>query len=161
MARRLPDEEIVPDLPIIPMLDMSFQLLSFFILTFNPAPTEGQIAMTLPKEEGGPPVSMPNLTDDKPVKYTVKVTATDTGTINSMTLTEADSAKPPVDLGASLDKYFEELQSRAKQNAGKPTKLTLEIDPKLLQEHVVHLLDQGIRAGFNDIAPVPIDVKDR
>src|SRR5262249_39330773 len=64
MARRLPEEEIVPDLPIIPMLDMSFQLLSFFILTFNPAPTEGQIAMTLPKEEGGSGVSMPSLADD-------------------------------------------------------------------------------------------------
>ena len=60
MSRRSQGTESVePDLPITPMLDMSFQLLAFFILTFKPAPTEGQIAMTLPKEEGGPRLRRP------------------------------------------------------------------------------------------------------
>src|SRR5207249_4090980 len=35
-------------LPIVPMLDMSFQLLFFFIITFNPGAVEGQMAMNLP-----------------------------------------------------------------------------------------------------------------
>ena len=30
------------------MLDMAFQLLTFFILTFKPAPVEGQISLRLP-----------------------------------------------------------------------------------------------------------------
>lgn len=30
------------------MLDMAFQLLTFFILTFRPAPMEGQLALNLP-----------------------------------------------------------------------------------------------------------------
>ena len=30
------------------MLDMAFQLLAFFILTFRPAPMEGQIKLMLP-----------------------------------------------------------------------------------------------------------------
>jgi biopolymer transport protein ExbD len=30
------------------MLDMAFQLLTFFILTFRPAPTEGQLAVNIP-----------------------------------------------------------------------------------------------------------------
>ena len=30
------------------MLDMAFQLLSFFILTFRPAPIEGQLSLNLP-----------------------------------------------------------------------------------------------------------------
>jgi biopolymer transport protein ExbD len=30
------------------MLDMAFQLLAFFILTFRPAPVEGQLALNLP-----------------------------------------------------------------------------------------------------------------
>ena len=33
--------------PITPMLDMAFQLLTFFILTYRPAPTEGQFSMNL------------------------------------------------------------------------------------------------------------------
>ncbi len=32
----------VPDVPITPMLDMAFQLLTFFVLTYQPAPAEGQ-----------------------------------------------------------------------------------------------------------------------
>jgi biopolymer transport protein ExbD len=151
---------VEPDLPITPMLDMSFQLLAFFIMTFKPAPTEGQIAMTLPKEEGGG-ISMPSPSDDKPVRYIVQVAATEKGAIAAMTLTEAESAKAGTDLKADIGVYFEELKKLAELNKGKPAKLTLEIEPKLLQEYVVSLLDHGIRAGFSDIAPVPVNPKER
>lgn len=30
------------------MLDMAFQLLAFFVLTFKPAPTEGEVALRMP-----------------------------------------------------------------------------------------------------------------
>ncbi|MHB1560847.1 MAG: ExbD/TolR family protein [Isosphaeraceae bacterium] len=36
-----------PTVPVAPMLDMAFQLLTFFILTFKPLPTEGQFVMNL------------------------------------------------------------------------------------------------------------------
>lgn len=36
------------ELNLAAMLDMAFQLLTFFILTFRPAPVEGQISMRLP-----------------------------------------------------------------------------------------------------------------
>src|SRR4051795_5638446 len=35
------------EVQITPMLDMAFQLLTFFILTFHPMPTEGQFSMNL------------------------------------------------------------------------------------------------------------------
>ena len=38
-------EEI--QIPITPMLDMAFQLLTFFILTYHPMPSEGQFSMNL------------------------------------------------------------------------------------------------------------------
>jgi biopolymer transport protein ExbD len=38
-------------LPITPMLDMTFQLLFFFIMNFNPADLEGQMDMSLPSED--------------------------------------------------------------------------------------------------------------
>lgn len=37
-------------LPITPMLDMSFQLLFFFMLNFNPQPAEAFVEMALPSE---------------------------------------------------------------------------------------------------------------
>jgi biopolymer transport protein ExbD len=36
------------ELNLAAMLDMAFQLLTFFILTFKPAPIEGQVALRLP-----------------------------------------------------------------------------------------------------------------
>ncbi|MFO1019164.1 MAG: biopolymer transporter ExbD [Planctomycetales bacterium] len=36
------------ELNLAAMLDMAFQLLAFFILTFRPSPIEGQIDMQLP-----------------------------------------------------------------------------------------------------------------
>ena len=36
------------ELPITPMLDMAFQLLAFFILTYHPSALEGQVALALP-----------------------------------------------------------------------------------------------------------------
>jgi biopolymer transport protein ExbD len=34
-------------IPITPMLDMAFQLLTFFILTYRPVPAEGQFSMNM------------------------------------------------------------------------------------------------------------------
>jgi biopolymer transport protein ExbD len=43
--KRRKHEEV--EIQITPMLDMAFQLLTFFILTYQPAPTEGQFSMNL------------------------------------------------------------------------------------------------------------------
>jgi biopolymer transport protein ExbD len=164
MARhhRMVTDQVEPDLPITPMLDMSFQLLAFFVMTFRPSPTEAQIAMALPPpDSGGSDVKIPDPTADKPTKYIVNVESTETGTIKSMTIREEDAAAEAKELGADLGNYFKELKSRSDQLKGKPGKLTLELDDKLLEVYVVGLLDHGVRAGFNDISPVPADVKKR
>jgi biopolymer transport protein ExbD len=44
--KRRSGEEVT--LNVTAMLDMAFQLLTFFILTFKPAPIEGQISLRLP-----------------------------------------------------------------------------------------------------------------
>ena len=145
---------VEPDLPITPMLDMSFQLLAFFIMTFQPSPTEGQILLTLPKEEGGPSLSIPNPTEEATVSYIVTVAAGQGGAIREMFLTEKGAANPvPIVLGADPKTYYAELKKRFEALGSKPGKLILEIDNALLNEHVVTLLDAGIRAGFKDIAP--------
>lgn len=156
---------VEPDLPITPMLDMSFQLLAFFILTFNPAPTEGQIALALPQEKGGPSDQIPTVVvADKPLHFIVRVTASDNGTIEKMTVHEETGANPtPRDIPASVAEFRDEVKRLAAQVAAAKNaaggKLTLEIGDKLLQEYVVQLVDQGIRAGFNDISPVPLNKK--
>lgn len=161
--RRMETEEVVPDLPITPMLDMSFQLLSFFILSFKPTPIEGQIAMTLPKEEGNPDaISFPNPSDDKPVKYIIKVTAADNGQIKNINIKEDGTASTGADLGAEPKALLAELKTIYDEKLkGKPGKIALEIEGSLLQAYVVNLIDAGIQAGFTDIAPVPSDPRKR
>ncbi len=154
-------EDVQPDLPITPMLDMSFQLMAFFLFTFRPAPTEGQIAMSLPKEEGGPSDAIPSLTDDKPVSFVVTVEPGPSGTIGKMTIREKDGPAAGDDLGANIDRYQTELKKRRAALGGKPSKLTLEIGDGILHEYVVRLLDVAVQAEFVDVAPVPLDAKKR
>jgi biopolymer transport protein ExbD len=159
---------VEPDLPITPMLDMSFQLLAFFIMTFRPAPTEGQIALTLPKDEGSASAtSIPSPVDEnKPRQFIVRVVTTETGAIAQMTLTEEGSAAPPKDLGATVTAYRDELKGLSAQlkKEQKTGKLTLEIGDKLLQAHLVSLIDTAMRVEplpFTDVSPVPIDKSKR
>jgi biopolymer transport protein ExbD len=46
MTRKRKQQEV--ELNMASMLDMAFQLLTFFVLTFRPAPVEGQISLRLP-----------------------------------------------------------------------------------------------------------------
>ena len=45
LARKKRQEDV--EVPITPMLDMAFQLLTFFVLTYHPSPAEGQFQMSL------------------------------------------------------------------------------------------------------------------
>ena len=58
-SRRKRDQGSV-EMNLAAMLDMAFQLLTFFILTFRPAPIEGQLALNLP-----PPVPLTNVQPDQ------------------------------------------------------------------------------------------------
>ncbi len=44
------------ELNLAAMLDMAFQLLTFFILTFKPAPVEGQISLRMPPAKPVTPI---------------------------------------------------------------------------------------------------------
>ena len=49
MARRRKGDPVPEvELPITPMLDMAFQLLTFFVFTYHPSALEGQMELTLP-----------------------------------------------------------------------------------------------------------------
>ena len=149
---------IDPDLPITPMLDMSFQLLAFFIMTFQPSPVEGQIPLQLPAQ-GGSVTPGVALDEEMPSLVTVRVTASADGAIAGITLVEEGSAKLPKDLGANVEKYRDELKAihTKLEREKKSAKLTLKVEKQLRQAFVVQLVDVGLRVGFTDISPVPLD----
>src|SRR5262249_45163516 len=96
-------------LPITPMLDMSFQLLSFFILTFKPMPTEGQLAINLPRLDATktPPTDMPVPDDEKKDEYRLTVHAGGGGEITNMSLVGPTVTKDNI-------RTFQELEEQLK-----------------------------------------------
>jgi biopolymer transport protein ExbD len=60
MRRRLSRSQADVELNLASMLDMAFQLLSFFILTFRPSPIEGQLSLHLP------PAAVTNVQPERP-----------------------------------------------------------------------------------------------
>lgn len=155
--KRTGTEHVEPDLPITPMLDMAFQLLAFFILTFKPSPTEGQILLALPAENSGVG-GIVDVDVNAPLRLTVRVTATESGAVEQITLLE-DGAVAPKDFGADVTAYYAELRAISARCAasGRPAKVQLALHPKLLQDYVMQFVDLGAGAGFTDIAPVPLD----
>jgi biopolymer transport protein ExbD len=95
MSRRYQRLQAEVELNMASMLDMAFQLLAFFILTFRPAPIEGQISLRLP-----PPIPVTkgteqvgsDLTNTNPANgvdtLTISVFADKSGDIGSLGLGE-------------------------------------------------------------------------
>jgi biopolymer transport protein ExbD len=88
MARRRANEDV--ELNVAAMLDMAFQLLTFFILTFRPPPVEGQIPLRMPPpqpvvgagaQKAGEDTSK-NPEDVKPVKTLTITVGSETGGID-------------------------------------------------------------------------------
>lgn len=89
--KRRPQGDV--ELNLAAMLDMAFQLLTFFILTFRPAPIEGQISLRLPPAQAvltsksAQPAGA-DTSNTNPVEgvttLTISVFATPTGAIDSL-----------------------------------------------------------------------------
>ena len=104
MRRRRRRSNIEVELNLAAMLDMAFQLLAFFILTFRPSPIEGQVKLHMP-----PPRPITTLPDGKapgddpkdahPLQglntIVISVLASPTGQIAGLSI--GDSAVPDVD----------------------------------------------------------------
>lgn len=103
-------------------------------------------------EPAPPPRAIPS--------WTVRVLSTEKGAIANLTLTGDGFAKP-LDLKADVGALTKKLKELAAAHKGTRMMLTFEIDNKLLQASVVLLIDLSVRAGFEDVSPVPIDPKDR
>ncbi len=92
MIRSRPPSEV--EVPLTPMLDVAFQLLTFFILTFKPAPLELQFDLDLlpasPQTEPEQQPPEPELSDEPPPLQSFEVTlyATPTGQLDQIELEE-------------------------------------------------------------------------
>ena len=169
--RGLPTSNVEPDLPITPMLDMSFQLLAFFITTYNPTPTEGHLDVGLPAEKGGQSTKLPDPTDAELIEdLTVRVESDEKGDIAAISLMQGEGAAEVAIPGKGTparQNLFNELKRRlaslkaqkANDKAFAPPKIKLELPDNLRYKILISIMDESNRAGYSSVAPVLKDEK--
>ena len=130
--RRSGDEEV--ELNLAAMLDMAFQLLTFFILTFKPAPVEGQIALRMP-----PPQALANanakvqagLSDSKDPVQGFNTLAIVLYSDDNGKLTQIDVAKNAVPADQSLQAFNAELKKDLNDPASPFDQVVIQVPAKL------------------------------
>lgn len=132
------------ELNLAAMLDMAFQLLTFFILTFQPAPVEGQVDLRLPPQSVTNIDTRPPPDDAGPLSelLVVKVFPTPDGQIGSMAI--GDSNVP--ELG-QLDGQLRAILS----DPGSPFgQVTIEAGSKLRYQELMRVIDVCTRQKMAD-----------
>jgi biopolymer transport protein ExbD len=143
-------------LPITPMLDMSFQLLSFFILTFHPMPTEGQLSINLPNINAAdkPDDSPTPPEENKKDEYTVTLIANSSGEIANISM-----KGPTADLGniRGMAELYDQLQKIAKSSSRGPEgiSITIEASNDLIYGRLIEVMDRCKKAGYDSVNLVP------
>lgn len=136
--------------PVTPMLDMAFQLLAFFILTFQPPSTETRIDLYLPASPAALPGRSREATPTKPqdsldleTDLIVRAEANAEGGLRRLVL-----AGTPV---ANAEKLGERLLAYVAQVQGQPVRVRLVADDGLRYEQAARLIGAMNLAGVASI----------
>jgi len=169
-----------PELPITPMLDMAFQLLTFFIFTYHPSGLEGQMELLLPqkgdkaahKAQDINPLTAPDTQEPElPLDLTVVVKASETDPRTYSLILEEGVTRTPMPnkeaLTNHLSKLFlvkeKDINDRAsalaerdretfKYNEFKKLGVKLQGDSKLKWSTVVEVMDACRDAKFGNVS---------
>jgi biopolymer transport protein ExbD len=168
--RRITEGAPEPNVPITPMLDMAFQLLAFFVMTYHPSDLEGQMQLALPsentpashqqKEQDPTAKSEKNPVLDLPSDLTVVVKTQNDGVNNGAisALTVEDTSGTATirvagdqKLGDALTHYLKDHREMVSNKSA----IRLQADSHLKWENVVQVMDACRKAGFENISFVP------
>ena len=139
-------DEVSIDLPVTPMLDMAFQLMAFFILTFKPPSDEEQITINMPAEKGGITNVTPDLLESLEPPKEFKLQLTDaSGALETITLVDNDGKKTAIEIGPK--QVFAKLSSFVVPAGEEPARLKIEASPELQYGQLMRVMDECIAAG--------------
>jgi biopolymer transport protein ExbD len=135
-----------PEIPITPMLDMAFQLLTFFVLTYRPAPSEGQIIMSLLPVQPATSITA-DAPSDQPadnLPATLRTLPTilragQGGRLEQIMVGETALATDTKALEAELDKYFADPDLPFEQTL-------LKVDPRLRYSELMRVMNAFMNA---------------
>jgi biopolymer transport protein ExbD len=153
LSRQKPDVE----LNLASMLDMAFQLLAFFILTFRPSPIEGQLSLHLP-----PAVPVTNVSAERPdaaeaaeagsttaKTLEVSVFADGTGGVASAQVGLRVAFSGPAD-AANLHKLDQKLREAFAVEGSPFEQIVIRVAPNLRYEELMKVIDVCTRQKTAD-----------
>jgi biopolymer transport protein ExbD len=141
-ARPRPPDDVY--FPVVPMLDMAFQLLAFFVLTFQPPSAETRIDLDLPAA----PAALPRAAERSSgapelvgleTDLVVEAEADDEGRLRALRL-----AGTPL---ASAEALAERLRRYVGVLEGHPVRVTITADASLLYDDAARLIGACTSAG--------------
>lgn len=165
MHRKKPEADSKVSLPITPMLDMTFQLLFFFIINFNPADLEGQLDLALPsedikaahnqkdvKKEASPEKNpTPEFPSDLTVKVRTQQDEYSQGGISAIFVRNIEGKEELVNGLDGLKKYLDDKRTTLTNKEA----IKVLGDSKLRLKHVLKVMDVCRNAGFTNVSFVP------
>jgi biopolymer transport protein ExbD len=172
--RRTLDDGPEPNIPVTPMLDMAFQLLAFFVLTYHPSDLEGQMQLALPTENTPAAHKLadvdpkakpdPDITKEMPADLTVTAKTQTNGTLSEIAISALSIERASIHPASSeakrvneaLNALTHELQ-KIKKELEKTAAVQLVADSKLKWDSVTLVMDACRKAGFENIS---LSVKD-
>jgi biopolymer transport protein ExbD len=148
MRRRRRQQQGEVELNLAAMLDMAFQLLAFFILTFRPSPIEGQLLLHLPPPspvtdvEAAPQAGDPNQGGGaySEKSLSIRLLADVSGHVTSARVGLAPVFEGPA-TPDNLAKLDERLKSLFGMEFGPYEQVLIRVDPKLHYEDLMKVID--------------------
>ena len=142
---------------VTPMLDMTFQLLFYFVMQFKPPISEGQMDFNLFTEEPGQ--SDPQAIFDQPDEYRITIIAP-SGVPEAMLWKTKTGAPEPIPIGDNAIRAIEDklktIVKPAEGSKAKPPVIKIEAHKKLKYSVLVLIMDACKRSGFTDVGVMPL-----
>ena len=137
------------EVPITPMLDMAFQLLTFFILTYRPAPIEGKFSMNLLPAQKATEISKEQPKDAQPsIDASLRTLKTVLRAGENGLIAEITLADKPIQ---NLDELRKELEAYTSDPILSFDQAVLEVDPQLKNSEFIRVVDL-----FSTLKPKPL-----
>jgi len=165
MRRRRGENPVTEvELPITPMLDMTFQLLAFFIMTFRPASLEGQMEFSLPaagearaRNEADVDPNKPSETELALKSQITVVLKAQRDQVNegviSAVIVQTPSGESDVRTLAGLGDFLK--RQRSSQDITNKDDIQIQAESKLRYAYVIEAMDTCVRAGFTHVGFSP------
>jgi len=153
--RKKPRQEAV-ELNVTAMLDMAFQLLAFFILTFRPAPVEAQVLLHMPL-----PQPVANVHSGE-AAGTNQLNANPLAMLNTLVITAVANKSGALEqlalgetaMGNSLAALDGRLSRILKDKGNAFDQVVIQVDSRLRYEELMRVIDVCTRQKLSDGKPL-------